>query len=264
MLALGCALACAAGGRVQAGERHAVVGAADIELLFPMYVPEIRMPASGAEPDGLRDAIAAALLATNWEEFGVARDDALELGEMRVSKLDDVRWTVSGEGIMTLGRHGRERIGFRFTTEFDGSQHAVARPKLDLGGVAPGERMVLNDPGLIRLLEDELLLRFAGDLGEPNARLRLDRIESAEVGLHLLRISAEGLADFGQAGTGHVVIEALLDVHESHWRMLDYRLSSEDGWQPGRAPELRDAPSAAAAMRDATSARAAVEQPVTH
>ena len=208
----------------------------DVEAaaVFPMYFPGLQITHANYVSEALREALAAALLADAQQSFSAINSDALELGEVQLVQTDTARWAVSGEGALLQGKERPERIGFRFQAEFDAALASLGQPRLQLGGVEPGERYVPNDPAVIRSLEDALIETFSRDLGEVDARLRLDRIDSVEAGQRLLRVTAEGLADFGLSGTGGTTVDAVFDVAARQWLSLDYTLSSDDGWKPGR------------------------------
>ena len=205
-----------------------------------MYA-QVQPQAGVAEPAGLRDAVAAAILAVVWSDLGTSQNGSLALGKIDLQQIDEHDWQISGEGAVVLPSSGDERVGLRFSTRFDGRQQAIDRPEIEFGGVAPGERMVPNDQAVIRHLEDELTMRIAEDFGERHTRLQLDSITSVQAGSRLLRISAEGLADFGITGTSKANIEGLYDLQENRWRKLDYRLAAGRDWQPGQADGERTA-----------------------
>ena len=78
-------------------------------------------------------------------------------------------------------------------------------PELTIGGVAAGEHEVPNDAGLVGELEERVASGLASESrGTP--RLQLDRITTVEGGQRLLRITAEGVADFGVDGTSAIEI----------------------------------------------------------
>ena len=219
-----------------AGQAHEANGdiVATKDATFPMFA-HVQPDTAGAEPAGLRDVVAAAILAVVWSELGANANGSLALDKFDLDRIDEHDWLISGEGAVVLPSAGDERIGLRFNTRFDGRLQAIDRPEIEFGGVAPGERMVPNDPAVIRQLEDELSTRIAEDFGERNPRLQFDSISSVEAGKHLLRVTAQGLADFGIAGTSKTSIEGLYDLRENRWRKLDYQLAAGSEWQPGQA-----------------------------
>ena len=204
------------------------------EAKFPMFA-QVQPQVGGAEPAGLRDAIAAAILAVVWADLGTNPNGSLALAKIDLERIDEHDWQISGEGMLMLPDPGDEQVGLRFKTRFDGRLQAINRPEIEFGGVAPGERMVPNDQAVVRQLEDELSTRIAEDFGEPDTRLQFDSISSVEAGRHLLRVTAEGLADFGIAGTSKASVDGLYDLQENRWRKLDYQLAAGSNWQPGQA-----------------------------
>ena len=60
--------------------------------------------------------------------------------------------------------------------------------------------------------------------GDTTARLQLDDITTVEGGRRLLRINAQGIADFGRNGNTPVRIEALYDQVANAWQRVNYEL----------------------------------------
>ena len=115
-------------------------------------------------------------------------------------------------------------IGFRYSTIYDTTFQSAGYPQLTIGGVAAGERLVPNDALLVRQLEDRITVELDRQLGIPAARLQFDDISTVEGGQRLLRITAEGVADFGRSGITPVRIEALYDQVANAWRRVNYEL----------------------------------------
>ena len=214
---------------------HAQEGAqAPAEAGFPMQVPQLQLDEAGRSQH-LGDAMAAAILAVLWRDLGEARPGELAIESVEAVRGDAGQWLVNGTA-MALPGDGGDRVGLRFLSVFDPAHGTLSRPQLVFGGVAREERVIPNDPDVIRRLEDALLERLAGDFGANDAsRLQLDRIETVQAGRSLLRVSANGLVDFGRAGSSRATVEALFDLRQNQWRQLDYTLAADSDWQPDDA-----------------------------
>ena len=187
--------------------------------------------AAGARPamatsgdEAMDNAVAAVVVAALAEQMNnAAIEVSIDSYEVGIASVRDRR--VSGTGRMRLA--GDEQwIGFRYSTVYDTSFASAGDPRLTIGGVSAGEREVPNDAGLVRELEDRVALELDRQFGGRAARLQLDDISTVQGGDRLLRIDAQGIADFGRDGNTPVRIEALYDRVAGAWQRLDYELGT--------------------------------------
>lgn len=192
----------------------------------PAAVPP---PATGAETQAtsgderLDNAVAAVVVSALIEQFGgeavSVRLDSVELG---IASLRDR--VVSGQGRMRIG-DDPEWVAFRYRTLYDTTFSSAGQPELSFGGVAPGERELPNDPGLVQQLDAQVVAELDEAFGTAT-RLQLDRIATLEAGKRFLRIDATGMADFGPRGTAPIRIESLYDLAKSSWQRVRYDLGT--------------------------------------
>jgi hypothetical protein len=172
--------------------------------------------------EALDNAVAAVVVAALAEQLDTASIEvSIDSFDVAISSLRDRR--VSGQGRLRLGEDA-EWIGFRYSTLYDTLFNSAGYPQLTIGGVAAGERLVPNDAVLVRQLEDQIAGELDRQFGVPTARLQFDDISTVEGGQRLLRITAEGVADFGRSGMTPVRIEALYDLVANAWRRVNYEL----------------------------------------
>lgn len=182
--------------------------------------PGQRVATSGDET--LDNAVAAVVVAALAEQLDTATIAvSIDSFEVAITSVRDR--SVSGQGRMRIGDDA-DWIGFRYSTIYDTTFASAGYPRLTIGGVAVGERMVPNDAGLVRQLEDRVAVELDRQFGVPTARLQLDDISTVEGGRRLLRISAQGVADFGRNGSTPVRIEALYDQIADAWQRVNYEL----------------------------------------
>ena len=183
---------------------------------------EPRQRAATSGDDALDNAVAAVVVAALAEQLDTATIAvSIDSFEVAIASVRDRR--VSGQGRMRIGDDA-DWIGFRYSTIYDTTFSSAGYPRLTIGGVAVGERMVPNDAGLVRELEDRVAGELDRQFGVPAARLQLDDISTVEGGRRLLRISAQGVADFGPSGNTPVRIEALYDQVANAWQRVNYEL----------------------------------------
>lgn len=179
-----------------------------------------RLATSGDE--ALDNAVAAVVVAALSEQMSTPSIAvAIESFDVAIAGLRDR--TVSGQGRMRLGDDA-EWIGFRFSTVYDTTFSSAGYPRIVIGGVAAGEREVPNDSALVRQLEERVAVELDRQFGDTTARLQLDDITTVEGGRRLLRINAQGIADFGRNGNTPVRIEALYDQVANAWQRVNYEL----------------------------------------
>lgn len=198
----------------------------------PVADPPGRPPPAGQRvhvatsgDESLDNAVAAVVVAALAEQLDTA---SIEVGidsfNVAIAGVRDR--SVSGEGRLRVGDDA-EWIGFRYSTLYDTGFRSAGYPRLTIGGVAANEREVPNDAGLVRQLEERVAVELDRQFSAPAARLQLDRISTVEGGRRLLRISAQGVADFGRNGSTPVHIEALYDQVANAWQRVNYELGAE-------------------------------------
>lgn len=181
-----------------------------------------RQAAATSGDETLDNAVAAVVVAALAEQMNTASIEAsIDSYEVGIASVRDR--TVSGQGRMRLGGD-REWIGFRYSTVYDTTFSSAGYPRLTIGGVSAGEREVPNDAGLVRELEDRVALELDRQFTGRAARLQLDDISTVQGGDRLLRINAQGIADFGLDGSTPVRIEALYDRVAGAWQRVNYEL----------------------------------------
>ncbi len=178
-----------------------------------------RQATSGDE--ALDNAVAAVVVAALAEQLGSPTIEvSLESFDVAIASVRDR--SVSGQGRLRMGEAGGW-IGFRYRTVYDTTFRSAGYPEIAIGGVTAGEREVPNDSRLV----GELEARVAAELDtqfDDAARLQLDRISTVEGGQRLLRITAQGIADFGRSGSTPVRIEGLYDRIAQAWQRVNYSL----------------------------------------
>ena len=181
-----------------------------------------RQASSGDE--ALDNAVAAVVVAALAEQMNTqAIAVNIDSFDVRISNVRDR--VVSGLGRMRVGDDA-DWIGFRYSTVYDTTFRSAGYPELTIGGVSAGEREVPNDAMLVRQLEDKVATELDKQFGDRASRLQLDRISTVEGGKRLLRISAQGIADFGINGSTPVRIEALFDQVANAWQRVNYELGA--------------------------------------
>ena len=181
-----------------------------------------RQTSSGDE--ALDNAIAAVVVAALAEQMNTqAIAVNIDSFDVRISNVRDR--VVSGLGRMRVGEDA-DWIGFRYSAVYDTTFRSAGYPELTIGGVSAGEREVPNDAMLVRQLEDKVATELDKQFGDRASRLQLDRISTVEGGKRLLRISAQGIADFGINGSTPVRIEALYDQVADAWQRVNYELGA--------------------------------------
>lgn len=188
------------------------------------------MPSSSVAPqkqstsgdDALDNAVAAVLVAALSEQLA-AQTVEVHVDSFNVGIASARERSVAGQGRLRLG-DAPDWIGFRYATRYDTTFATAAYPQISIGGVSAGEREVPNDSSLIRQLEERVSGELDAQFGARAARLQLDSIRTVEGGQRLLRISAEGIADFGLNGTTPVRIEGVYDRVVETWPRVNYEL----------------------------------------
>ena len=181
-----------------------------------------RQASSGDE--ALDNAVAAVVVAALAEQMNTqAIAVNIDSFDVRISNVRDR--IVSGLGRMRIGDDA-DWIGFRYSTVYDTTFSSAGYPDLTIGGVSAGEREVPNDAMLVRQLEDKVAAELDKQFGDRASRLQLDRISTVEGGKRLLRISAQGIADFGINGSTPIRIEALFDQVANAWQRVNYELGA--------------------------------------
>src|SRR5690606_17959961 len=179
-----------------------------------------RLATSGDE--ALDNAVAAVVVAALAEQMDTPSIAvAIESFDVAIASVRDR--TVSGQGRMRLG-DDVDWIGFRFSTLYDTTFASAGYPRILIGGVAAGEREVPNDSALVRQLEERVAVELDRQFIGTSARLQLDDISTVQGGRRLLRINAQGVADFGRNGNTPVRMEALYDQVANAWQRVDYEL----------------------------------------
>lgn len=182
-------------------------------------------------PDERRDvvdgAVAGVLVGALAEQFG-GRAVSVRLDQVEVLPSSIRDRIVSGTGRVSIGGD-EDWIGFRFNTLYDTVLGSAAYPDIALGGIASGERLVPNDPMLIRQLDDTVVARLGEEFASQAVRLQLDSITTVEAGTRYLRINASGIADFGRDGTTPTQIEGLYDLRDRAWLRVNYELGPAPG-----------------------------------
>ena len=184
----------------------------------------------GAEPgqassgdEALDNAVAAVVVAALSDQLGVPAIE-VRLDSFDVASAGPRDRSVSGQGRLRMGGDGGW-IGFRYRTLYDSLLRSAGYPELTIGGVGAGEHEVPNDARLVSELEDRVASGLASQ-GRGTPRLQLDRITTVEGGQRLLRIAADGVADFGLDGTSAIEIVGLYDRIADRWQRVDYTLGS--------------------------------------
>lgn len=181
-----------------------------------------RPMAATSGDEALDNAVAAVVVAALAEQLDTTMIEVgIDSFDVAIASVRDRR--VSGEGRLRVGDDA-DWIGFRYSTIYDTTFQSAGYPQLTIGGVAAGERLVPNDALLVRQLEDRITVELDRQLGIPAARLQFDYISTVEGGQRLLRITAQGVADFGRSGITPVRIEALYDQVANAWRRVNYEL----------------------------------------
>ena len=179
---------------------------------------------AGSGDEALDNAVAAVVVAALAEQMNTqAIAVNIDSFDVRISNVRDR--VVSGVGRMRVGDDA-DWIGFRYSTVYDTTFRSAGYPELTIGGVSAGEREVPNDAMLVRQLEDRVAAELDKQFGDRTSRLQLDRISTVEGGKRLLRISAQGIADFGINGSTPVRIEALFDQVANAWQRVNYELGA--------------------------------------
>lgn len=181
-------------------------------------------PAQASSGDeALDNAVAAVVVAALSDQLGVPAIE-VRLDSFDVANAGPRDRSVSGQGRLRMGGEGGW-IGFRYRTLYDTLLRSAGYPELTIGGVGAGEHEVPNDARLVSELEDRVVSGLASQArGTP--RLQLDRILTVEGGQRLLRITADGVADFGLDGTSTIEIVGLYDRVADRWQRVDYTLGS--------------------------------------
>lgn len=184
--------------------------------------PPVRQASSGDE--AMDNAVAAVVVATLVEQMDTPSIEVnIDSYDVGIASVRDR--TVSGQGRMRVGDDA-DWIGFRYRTVYDTTFRSAGYPQITIGGVSAGEREVPNDSALVRQLEDRVSAELDGQFGRRTSRLQLDDIATVEGGRRLLRISAQGIADFGLNGSTPVRIEALYDQVAGAWQRVHYELGT--------------------------------------
>jgi hypothetical protein len=172
--------------------------------------------------EGLDNAVAAVVVAALSEQLGTPAI-AVQLDSLDVAIASVRDRTVSGLGRLRVG-DDPEWIGFRYSTVYDTTFQSAGYPRLTIGGVSAGEREVPNDATLVSQLEERVTVELDRQFAGTSARLQLSDISTVQGGRRLLRISAQGIADFGRNGHTPVRIEALYDQIADAWQRVNYEL----------------------------------------
>ncbi len=205
-------------------------------------------PSRGLDPadavlqtrDAQRDeAVAAALGAALEQELG-GRRVQMRLQPAKVGMASVRDRLVEGDGAVQIG-DSEEWLGFRYRVLYDAVMGNTGYPELHIGGVGMEGRILPNDAGLVRELDERVLALVADEFGHQQARMQLDHIVTVETGSRFLRIDAEGLVDFGPQGTAPARVEGLYDRVSGDWLRVAYAL------EPVPVPVTPVAPSAVAA-----------------
>ena len=115
-------------------------------------------------------------------------------------------------------------MGFRFEARFDTQLNSTGDLQLSIGGVSAGERDIPNDVLLVQELDDQVVGALRKGRRQDPVRLQLDRISTVEAGSRYLHIKADGVADFGRAGSTSAKIEAFYDRIRARWLHVRYEL----------------------------------------
>lgn len=198
---------------------------------FAQSTPAAPAPAGSAAAaqatsgdEAMDNAVAAVVVAALAEQLSTA-DIAVNIDSFDVAIASVRDRTVSGLGRLRVGDDS-DWIGFRYSTTYDTTFSSAGYPQIVIGGVSAGEREVPNDSTLVQELEDRVGRELDAQFGERAARLQLDSIRTVEGGQRLLRVSAQGLADFGRNGSTPVRIEGLYDRIAGAWQRVNYELGS--------------------------------------
>ncbi|MDH5833708.1 hypothetical protein [Luteimonas kalidii] len=183
---------------------------------------EPRQRAATTGDETMDNAVAAVVVAALSEQLSTATI-AVNIDSFDVAIASVRDRTVSGTGRLRVGDDA-EWIGFRYSVPYDTSFGSAGYPRLTIGGVAASEREVPNDAGLVQQLEDRVAVELDRQFGADSSRLQLDDISTVQGGARLLRISANGIADFGRNGNTPVRIEALYDQVANAWQRVNYEL----------------------------------------
>lgn len=195
-------------------------------------VSESRQSAMARERETLDGIVAASLVGALSDQLGGrAVKIRLDRVDVQITSLRDRR--VSGQGALQI-ENAEEWIGFRFVTLYDAVLESAGYPELRIGTVGADGRIIPNDAALIRELEDHVAGELDKEFGGQRVRLRLDRIDTIELGPRYDRIEAEGIADFGSDGTAPVEVEGLYDRRDRSWLRAAYTLDG-DGMDPSPA-----------------------------
>lgn len=200
-----------------------------------------QQPAAADSDDGIANgsreringAVAGALIATLTEQFD-GRTISLLLDKVDIQPSSIRDRLVSGEGKLTIGTDD-DWIGFRFNTLYDIDLASAAYPEITLGGITHDERELPNDTDLVHQLDDRITERLAEEFSTQPVRLQLDHIRTVQAGKRYVRMTADGIADFGRDGTSPAQIEGLYDYQDNTWLRVNYALGPAPDAEPQAA-----------------------------
>lgn len=198
----------------------------------PPVAASIASPTPSPKPAGratsgdeaMDNAVAAVVVAALVEQVNTPSIEvSIESFDVTIASVRDRN--VSGQGRLRVADDA-DWIGFRYSTLYDTTFASAGYPRITIGGVGANEREVPNDAFLVRQLEDRVAAELDSRFGSGSSRLQLDDISTVEGGRRLLRISAQGIADFGRDGNTPVRIEALYDQVANAWQRVNYELGA--------------------------------------
>lgn len=186
-------------------------------------------PESRAEGmEALHNAAAASVVGALSEQFGNDRVITVKIDstEIQIASLRDR--VVSGQGRVQIGA-GEDWIGFRYRTLYDTLEGSAGDPRVTLGGGLGVERLVPNDPRLVKSLDGVVSAELRKEFAGQPVRLKMGEVTmlesgTLEGGARYLRIDAQGIADFGREGSTPARVDALYDRRDNVWLRVDYEL----------------------------------------
>lgn len=182
--------------------------------------PDAPAVARAEAPAVIDDAVAAALIGSITREFDTA-NVTVQLADVQVQPLSVRDREVTGTGRVRIGGDP-EWIDVRFTALFDTELAEVSQPRLQLGALDASRTTApaaVSDR-LEARMEAALDAEFAG---QPVA-WQPGRTEVSRAGGRLLRVSGNGVADFGVEGRVDAQVEGLYDTASRRFVNVRYEL----------------------------------------
>lgn len=185
--------------------------------------PSTSGPAATDGPK-LEDAVASVVVVALTEQFdGKPISVAIDGYDVQVSSAR--QRVVSGRG--TVRVDGADvPIGFGYRTVYDMVAAEAGFPTITLSGTGGDERAVPNDSTLVDQLDERVSSAMSHELGGRQVWLQFDSIETFESAGRYVRINAQGLADFGPAGSAPARVEGLYDRSTAAWLRVNYELGA--------------------------------------